>query len=151
MLREATQEELMEHLGRYGTNDKSARQVVRELERRDLADKRRAGAKDRQAARRIERQELIEHEIRRAEAATNGYMVNKAGQRRGVTDVSLFTGSEARALRYASPELLRYWESHPRPSAGLTSANPRVVARARARSDVGRSRHDGGSLYRGIY
>lgn len=49
-----------------------------------------------------------------AEAATNGFMVNRAGERAGVHSASLFVGPESRARKYASEELLRYWQDHGR-------------------------------------
>jgi hypothetical protein len=51
-----------------------------------------------------------------AEAATNGYMLNRAGQRGGIDERSLFTGPESRVRKYASPELIEWFESHPRPT-----------------------------------
>lgn len=49
-----------------------------------------------------------------AENATNGYLVNKAGERAKVNPRSLFLGPESRARKYASPELLDYWQEHGR-------------------------------------
>lgn len=49
-----------------------------------------------------------------AEAATNGYLVNKAGDAAGVHPATLFTGPEVRARKYASRELLDYWQAHGR-------------------------------------
>jgi hypothetical protein len=49
-----------------------------------------------------------------AEAETNGYLVNKAGERAKVDPRSLFLGPESRARKYASEELLRYWQTHGR-------------------------------------
>jgi hypothetical protein len=43
-------------------------------------------------------------------------MLNKAGQRAEVNERSLFTGPESRMRKYASPELIEYFESHPRPT-----------------------------------
>ena len=51
-----------------------------------------------------------------AEAATNGYMLNRAGQRGGIDEHSLFVGPESRVRKYASPELIEWFESHPRPT-----------------------------------
>src|SRR5260221_3748653 len=142
LLRKAPEQDLIRHYEKVNDNDRAAGQLLGEIDRRDQAGKRRTAARKatgtRNRARARERHELVEHEIRQAETATNGYMVNAAGRGRGVTAESLFTGSESRALRYASDDLLRYWENHPRPSAGLLSASPRVIRRARARSDVGR-------------
>jgi hypothetical protein len=46
--------------------------------------------------------------------ATNDRLVNAAGRRAGIDPRSLFYGPERRAQRYASPELLEWWESRPR-------------------------------------
>lgn len=141
LLRRAPEKDLLYHYEHTG-NDRARAQVLAEVDRREQSERARAkgreAARGRAFARQLERRELIDHEIRQAEAATNGYMVNDDGRRRGVTPESLFRGSESRALRYASDDLLRYWEDHPRPSAGLLSSNPAVIRRTRARSDIGR-------------
>jgi hypothetical protein len=49
-----------------------------------------------------------------AEEATNGYLRNALGERAGVSARSLFTGNEDRARKYASPELLDFWQQHGR-------------------------------------
>lgn len=41
-------------------------------------------------------------------------LVNQLGRVDGVDGLSLFTGSKARAYKYASEELIDWWESHPR-------------------------------------
>ena len=46
-----------------------------------------------------------------AEAQTNGFMLNKAGQSAGIDPGSLFTGPESRARKYASDELRSYWQT----------------------------------------
>lgn len=51
-----------------------------------------------------------------AEAATNGYMLSKAGKAAGIDPWTLFGGSEAAARKYASPELKQYWDTHGRPT-----------------------------------
>lgn len=51
-----------------------------------------------------------------AEDATNGYLLNPAGRRAGIDPHSLFTGPETRARKYASPELLEWWDQHGRPT-----------------------------------
>ena len=53
---------------------------------------------------------------RAAEAATNGYMLSRTGLREGVDERSLFAGPESRVRKYASPELIEWFESHPRPT-----------------------------------
>jgi hypothetical protein len=46
-----------------------------------------------------------------------GSLLNPRGRAVGTSERSLFTGSEDRAMRYASQELLNYWQEHPRPTA----------------------------------
>lgn len=50
-----------------------------------------------------------------AEAATNGYMLNRLGQEKRIDPFTLLTGPQARALKYASEELIAFWAQHPRP------------------------------------
>lgn len=49
-----------------------------------------------------------------AEEATRGNVINAAGQRAGVDPRSLFTGPESRARKYASEEVLQWWQDHGR-------------------------------------
>lgn len=49
-----------------------------------------------------------------AEDVTRGHMLNKAGQAAGIDPRSLFTGAESRARKYASGDLLEYFERHGR-------------------------------------
>ncbi|MFZ0187169.1 MAG: hypothetical protein WAL72_09525 [Streptosporangiaceae bacterium] len=53
---------------------------------------------------------------RAAEAATNGYMLNRTGLRESIDERSLFAGPESRVRKYASSELIEWFESHPRPT-----------------------------------
>jgi len=111
-LHRASENQLMYHLRRRGGEDRAVRQVVRELDRRENAVKRRARARDRDA----EFRAYLENEWAAAEQATNGYMLNRRGEAADVDPRSLFTGPEARARKYASEELRRYWDQHPRVS-----------------------------------
>lgn len=63
---------------------------------------------------RSEYNELLYAAYLRAEAETNGALLNAEGRAQDVDALSLFMGTEARAHRYASPELLEHWESFPR-------------------------------------
>lgn len=45
-----------------------------------------------------------------AEEACNGELLNKEGMRKDIHPRSLFKNQEARALKYASEELLRHWQ-----------------------------------------
>jgi hypothetical protein len=92
----------------------------------------------RNKARALERSEHVEREWLAAEAATRGNMVNARGRSIGISERSLFTGSENRALRYASRELINYWQEHPRPTAASMSGNYLVRQKAVAGSNLGR-------------
>ncbi|WP_349862617.1 hypothetical protein [Leifsonia sp. WHRI 6310E] len=50
----------------------------------------------------------------RAETDCNGVLLNARGKKAGVDPYSLFMGNEARALAYASEELVDHWARHPR-------------------------------------
>lgn len=52
-----------------------------------------------------------------AEDATRGHLLNAAGKKARVNPRSLFTGPEARARKYASEDLLRFWQQHHRLTA----------------------------------
>lgn len=43
-----------------------------------------------------------------------GVLVNKLGLSEGIQSESLFTGHLSRAKKYASEELIQWWEEHPR-------------------------------------
>lgn len=49
-----------------------------------------------------------------AEAETNGFMLNSAGKAAGINPRDLFTGTEATARKYASDELLGFWQKRGR-------------------------------------
>jgi hypothetical protein len=49
-----------------------------------------------------------------AEDATRGHLLNKAGRAAGIHPRTLFTGPESRARRYASEDLLTYWQANGR-------------------------------------
>jgi hypothetical protein len=49
-----------------------------------------------------------------AENATNGYLVTNEGEAKGIDPISLFSGPEARARRWASDELKAWWDEHGR-------------------------------------
>jgi hypothetical protein len=51
-----------------------------------------------------------------AENSMQGHMLSKEGEAKNISPVKLFTGSEATAMKYASPELIDYWGIHGRPS-----------------------------------
>ena len=124
VLRSITDAELAEELDRYfeydHTHYKGYTQVTAEFDRRDDRDAKAAARKDRARQRSRNRAEEHHDEVYRqfwqAEAATNGYMLNKEGKRADIDPVTLFTGSEARAKKYASPELYEWFQNHGRPT-----------------------------------
>lgn len=50
----------------------------------------------------------------RAETACNGVLLNARGKKAGIDPYSLFMGNQARALAYASEELVAHWAQYPR-------------------------------------
>ncbi|MEU7891702.1 phage minor capsid protein [Nonomuraea sp. NPDC049152] len=56
----------------------------------------------------------LDQAYNRAEAATNGFMLNAEGRAAGINERSLFSGPASRARKYASEELLRWWADNPR-------------------------------------
>jgi 8-oxo-dGTP pyrophosphatase MutT (NUDIX family) len=55
-------------------------------------------------------QDHAELSFLKAEAETRGVLLNRAARDAGVSSRSLFTGPESRARKYASEELLSYWQ-----------------------------------------
>lgn len=119
LLRKASDEDLEQHYRTHRNCPKCERQVIRELNRRDQADQLRKAAGARAYSRRMEREEAVEYAYVTAERETRGNMLNPRGRARGISDRSLFTGSEERARRYASEELLEHWQVHGRPTIGM--------------------------------
>jgi hypothetical protein len=123
-LRYSSESEIFDYYGRHSgdgpADQRIQAQVLAEMQRRDLADERRERTEQRRTARatarRLERAEAVEREWAQAEAATKGNMLNRRGREAGVDERTLFTGPESRARKYASEELLNYWEHHPRPT-----------------------------------
>jgi hypothetical protein len=125
MLRRATDEDLQAHYADVSKRDdaesEAARyQVLYEMGRRDETTERRETAQERRrqraTARKFERLEAIDTAWQAAERETKGNMLNRRGLAAGISERSLFTGTEARARRYASEELLAHWQVNPRPT-----------------------------------
>jgi hypothetical protein len=89
--------------------------IGRDEAARGVAERAERARRRRQDAEQTYRDEVY-RQWRAAEAATNGYMLNRAGRLGGIDERSLFTGPEARVRKYASPELIEWFESHPRPT-----------------------------------
>jgi hypothetical protein len=138
MLRTASDDQLAAHFVEHAGCDRCRDQIERELNRRDLRTERAKTARQRAFARKIEREEAVETAWQAAERATSGNMLNSKGRAKNIDDRSLFTGSEDRAMRYASEELIRYWERNPRPTRAQLSGNPEAIRREYAGSNLGR-------------
>ncbi len=148
-LAERTEAELIALMG-ASTDTADQRALAAEIERREQAARewrelyqasqpaghaaagRVSPARLRWAQARMAKAEDVERAWLAAEAATNGYMLNAAGQalaRAGkLTERELFTGPLARALKYASAELIAHWETHPRPTAAMRQGYDTRVA-----------------------
>lgn len=59
-------------------------------------------------------EEWVYTQYLQAEGDTRGVLLNRAGVAAGVDPASLFSGPAARARKYASEELLRWWGDHQR-------------------------------------
>lgn len=119
--RHVSDEELFATFGRHSAetprDEKIRAQVLAEAQRRDVASERRTAAAERRRGRVIERSAENERVFAEAETATIGYMLNQRGREAGVDPRSLFAGqssqAEARRRKYASDELLDYFEHNP--------------------------------------
>jgi hypothetical protein len=116
-LRSASEAELLAHWERHDHDEKVSKQVLGEVDRRDQLRKRNKHATANEHRTRDEFRAHLESEWTRAEEQTRGNMLNKRGEKAGIDPRSLFTGDEARVSRYASEELRRYFEDHPRVGA----------------------------------
>jgi len=56
----------------------------------------------------------VDYQYLAAAEATAGVLVNQEGRVDHIDGFSLFRGTERRAMRYASEELLEFWKQHPR-------------------------------------
>jgi len=130
--------ELEHYVHFYDTHGEGGLQIAAELDRRTTvqrnADARKARAKQRRQAAETEYRDEVYRQWLRAEAETNGFMLNKEGRARGIDERSLFTGPESRVVKYATPELIEFFESNPRP----TRASWFGSARSRAEHLSGR-------------
>lgn len=131
LLKHASDKDLADAYDKYD-NQQRRDQILHEMDRRDLAaarkEERKRQARHRLFARQMERQEHIEYAYLQAEQDTRGHLLNKAGRAQDIDPRSLFTGSESRARRYASEELLNHWETHHRPTAGMMRGRDTRVA-----------------------
>lgn len=56
----------------------------------------------------------VSNQYQRAENDLNGVLLNRLGYSKGISSESLFTGQWTRARKYASEELLAWWEDNGR-------------------------------------
>lgn len=56
----------------------------------------------------------VDNEYDKALEVCSGVLVNNIGRAAHVDGYSLFTGSQLKAMKFASEELKEYWETHPR-------------------------------------
>lgn len=59
-------------------------------------------------------QRHVDHQYLKALEECSGVLVNKEGRAQGIDGFTLFSGPTARAQKYASEELLEFWEKYPR-------------------------------------
>lgn len=117
----------------YGTTEEQER---REQAIRQLRGNGHRGRNFDQLARSYHREE-VRQSILRAEDATRGHLLNQRGRAAGIDYESLFEGPDARARKYASPELLAFWNANGRPTVEDTKAELLGgIRRQRAESDV---------------
>jgi hypothetical protein len=133
-LRDLTDDELCDM---YGTADEATQDNIRrECDRRDTRDRKRAHVKARWDAAVMEWLDYAHAQWLAAEHFSRGHLLNKAGLAAGVDPRDLWTGPTARAARYASEELLDFWDRHPRITrtqyADLLSAARRAERTLRA-------------------
>jgi hypothetical protein len=112
---------LNQYLGYYETHSKGFHQIEAEFERREHREQAARARLGRARERREQvNAELGDEQYRAWLQAENGIqgavLLNKAGQRAGVNERTLFSGPQSRADKYASDELKEWWETHPRPT-----------------------------------
>lgn len=144
-LRSLSQEDLEREVGQYqnyqDTHEAGYLQLVAEDSRRYQSQTRAQDRKLRASERRRQANDQHRDEVYRswlqAENATRGVMLNRAGLAAGIDERSLFVGPESRVRKYASPELVEYFESHPRPTRETFTSNSRQRQEALSRRRIG--------------
>lgn len=114
------EKELGVYMNYSETHEEGFLQILAEVDHRETVGKNATARRERAKRRRQDKQSEWRDEVYRqwltAEGATNGYFLNKAGKALNVDERTLFTGPESRVKAYASPELIEFFESHPRPT-----------------------------------
>jgi hypothetical protein len=139
LLRRASDFDLADHYdqvtrGHTAADRRAELQIIHEMERRDRAAEEARRHHEAvllaRAGRRAEREAEYERIKRAAEAATQGYLVNRQGRARGINDHEILTGRQAIFDRYASEEARNYFLDHPRPTAAyFRGQDTRVTGR----------------------
>jgi hypothetical protein len=131
-LRDHTDDALSDLLAQALTagDETTAAAVESECNRRDRRDAQKARDKERWAATYAAWLHYAQAQWLQAEHATNGVLLNKAGDKAGINPRSLWSGSLAQARRYASEELLEFWQTHPRLTVSQYHRERRAERRA---------------------
>lgn len=65
---------------------------------------------------RAEYEDVLWAAYQAAETATNGRLLNRRGEAKGIDPMALFRSNQRFAEAYASEELREWWREHPRPT-----------------------------------
>ena len=135
LLRRASDDDLAAHYDRVQggsyREERARAQVLHEMQRRDDEARGRGGQVAARYSRQLEQADAVEASYIAAENATRGNMLNKKGRARDINPRALITGREADFRRYASDELMKYYQTHHRPTAAsFRGADTRVAPRS---------------------
>lgn len=111
-------------------DDEAVRVTSAELARRDKQAAGYRGTGYTRAELRTQYAEYVDRSYWKAEAATNGQLLNAAGRREGIDPKTLFTGTESRAMKYASDDLKYHWQTAPRLSFDAFTGDEDAIGRA---------------------
>jgi hypothetical protein len=144
-LRGLSEDELVKELESYSryseTHEEGFLQIIaedtRRVDAREKAVARREKAVENRRRRSEEHRDEVYRQWLQAEAITNGNMLNKAGRKAGIDERTLFTGPESRVEKYASRELLDFFEANPRPTRETFLGSSRQRREALSRRRIG--------------
>lgn len=97
-----------------GADEATSAAVQAEARRRERLERAQAARDAEQAA----WQEAAHAQYLAADAVCRGVLLSRQGKRAGVSEWSLWSGPETRAMRYASEELREFWLANPRVTVG---------------------------------